>query len=239
MHVATTDLRGIGVVALEAHFQRKVLLSDRSKVVGYEALLRGRSTKRTILSPGDVFSRINKAQHAEAEAFRRSMTLEMLRKATRASAALKAGVAVNLTPDMLADTAILTAAIEFKQGEYPVTVEIMESNTRLPFGIMVEAAATLRRAGFRIALDDFGASASNLLRLARIEVDEVKIDASLLDTRRGQAMLPHAVRLIKELGAQACIEGIETETHHKIAADAGADTAQGYLYGPPGPIRGL
>jgi EAL domain-containing protein (putative c-di-GMP-specific phosphodiesterase class I) len=146
---------------------------------------------------------------------------------------------VNITPDMLIDSAILTAAIEFKQGEFPVTVEILEPHTRLPYGIMAEGAATLKRAGFKISLDDFGTVASNLLRLARIEADEVKIDAALLDTRRGQIMLPHVVRLIKEMGAQACIEGIETEAHHQMAVDSGADTAQGYLYGPPGPIRGL
>jgi EAL domain-containing protein (putative c-di-GMP-specific phosphodiesterase class I) len=239
MLVGKTDLRGIGLVAMEAHFQRKVMLNDRTKVVGYEALLRGRGPNGKIMGPGAVFARISKAPHAEAEAFRRMIAIEMLRKATRACNALKAGVAVNVTPDMLIDSALLTAAIEFKQGEFPVTLEILEPHTKIPFGIMAEGAATLKRAGFKLSLDDFGTVASNLLRLARIEADEVKIDAALLDTRRGQLMLPHVVRLIKEMGAQACIEGIETEAHHQIAIASGADTAQGYLYGPPGPIRGL
>lgn len=239
MIVETTSIEGLGGVSLEAYFQRKVSLRNRSEVVAYEALLRGRIKDRSIISPHSVFSLIERRAESGGGEFRRQVAITMLRKATRAVKVLRAGISINIDANMLADTVFLSAVLETPRPEYPITIEIIETPTRLGFSFMAEVVAMIREAGYRVALDDFGASDSNLLRLARLPVDEVKIDAALLDFRRGQTLLPHIVRCIHELEAEACIEGIETEAHHDIAVAAGADTAQGFLYGPPGPIKGL
>lgn len=224
-------------LGLEVHFQPKVRLDAPSEAVSYEALLRGRTDEGAILSTKAAFSRIQSRSQSDRLTVRKHLAIGMLRRAAQASAALRAGVSVNIEPDMLGDAEFRRSAAAFAGGAWPITLEIIEEPTSIGMGTMAGGVKALREAGFRIALDDFGIAESNLIRLTHLAVDEVKIDAALLDYERGRLMLPHMVGAILALGAEACIEGVETREHHEIARLAGAGMGQGYLYGPPGPLR--
>lgn len=238
MRLAEPELAGaFDPLALEVHFQPKVSLVDTRTPVAFEALFRGRRSNGHVVGTKDAFAMIASKGVVERGALRSAVALSMIERAARAAAILRAGVAVNVEPDMLANAAFLEAASRIAPGLHPITLEVIEEATTASMGALASGVAALRGAGFRVALDDFGIAESNLMRLTRLTVDEVKIDAALLDFGRGRAMLPHLVAAIRAVGAQACIEGIETPEHHAIALASGADLGQGYLYGPPAPIR--
>jgi EAL domain-containing protein (putative c-di-GMP-specific phosphodiesterase class I) len=96
---------------------------------------------------------------------------------------------------------------------------------------------TLRRAGCRVALDDFGAGHTSLRHLETLAVDTIKIDRSfirnLADNQEKQSASRELLSPIRAFGFATVAEGIEN------AEDAGAVRAEGFGYlqgyhlGPP------
>ncbi|MDR2876392.1 MAG: EAL domain-containing protein [Methylobacillus sp.] len=119
---------------------------------------------------------------------------------------------------------------------YKVVVEIAESaiETDKP---LIEAVENYRNRGYHIAFDDAGGHHSNFDRLWKLSPDYVKLDRNLIHEAERNAkvrrMFPKLLEVIQELGARPVIQGIETETQHKIALDAGATLLQGYRLGKP------
>ncbi len=107
----------------------------------------------------------------------------------------------------------------------------------------MEAAATflkwLRRAGFRVCLDDFGAGAAAYAYLRRFDVDFVKIDGPFLrearENPRQRALIRSVAVLCKELRCSVVAEMIEDEETAKLCRTMGIEFGQGYLFGKPRP----
>ena len=94
--------------------------------------------------------------------------------------------------------------------------------------------ATLREVGVRVALDDIGTGYSSLAYLRELPVDTIKIARSftcrLPDDR---AMFGQLIALAAVTGARTVVEGVETDAQRTTAADAGANSFQGYLVARP------
>lgn len=93
-----------------------------------------------------------------------------------------------------------------------------------------------RDCGFRIALDDFGAGASNFDRVLALQPDIVRLDPSLIhnaeQSPRAARLFPHMVSLLRESGSLALVDGIRSETQARIAIDADAELLQGDWFAP-------
>ena len=95
----------------------------------------------------------------------------------------------------------------------------------------------LRTAGFRLALDDFGAGYSGLRSLTELAPEFVKIDMSLVQQLRHS---PHTALLFKhvldygsERGFSVIAEGIETAEDLASVRELGCQFAQGFHLGMP------
>lgn len=119
---------------------------------------------------------------------------------------------------------------------HQVVIEILESAIDADKQL-TEAIGNYRDRGYHIAVDDFGSKHSNLDRLWKLSPDYVKLDLSIIheaeQNTKVRRMLPKLIEIIQELGARPVIEGIENETQHQIALDAGGTLLQGYLLGRP------
>lgn len=115
--------------------------------------------------------------------------------------------------------------------------EITESARMEKLGAANEFIQRLRRAGFPVCLDDFGAGAANFEYLARLEVDTVKLDGQALRNARkgpkGKAFLRALVNLCRELGVETIAEMIENERDIRFAQFCGIGYLQGYVFGQP------
>lgn len=96
---------------------------------------------------------------------------------------------------------------------------------------------TLRQAGHRICLDDFGAGATSYGYLQKLHVDVVKIDGryvkKLAENGRDAALVRHLVNLCDELHVETVAEMITSPEIEQAARAAGVTFGQGYLYGQP------
>lgn len=111
-----------------------------------------------------------------------------------------------------------------------------EDNVRLG-----EAINNYRSLGYKIAVDNFGATYSslgeavnlqpdNLDRVLKLQPDIVKLDGTLL---RAADVVNGLVSTFHRAGIQVIATGIETPEHLGIARNAGADLLQGYYLGRP------
>jgi diguanylate cyclase (GGDEF)-like protein len=117
-----------------------------------------------------------------------------------------------------------------------VVIEVTESAILPESSRIREQLVELRRMGVLVAVDDFGSGYSSIAYLDWIPADVVKLDRRFLlgDLgERRQALLAATVGLVHSVGATCLVEGVETAEQHEMVRAAGADLAQGYLFGRP------
>ncbi len=122
-----------------------------------------------------------------------------------------------------------------------LVVEITETAALYDIEESARFVATLRHAGCRVALDDFGAGHTSLRYLQSLAVDTVKIDGSFVKNLAGspdnQVFLRHLLGLAKGFGFSTVAECVETEEEAAILLREGVGFLQGYYYGRPSLTR--
>ena len=121
--------------------------------------------------------------------------------------------------------------------------EITESAALTNLDLAEERIQRLRREGYQVCLDDFGAGAASFAYLRSLTVDTVKIDGLYIKQLRAQdrdgVLVRHLVQLCKELKINTIAEMVEDEETKIALIACGVDLAQGYLFARPGPLPPL
>lgn len=220
-------------------FQPKLRLTDGA-VCGAEALLRWRHPVRGLLLPGAFIP------FAEQAGFIRKITRWALQSGARTAAEwARRGqplpLSVNISADDLADPGLaeFVQQILTESGLAPqlLTLELTESGFIADPVQALARMESLRLLGVGLSLDDFGTGYSSLSYLARMPVDELKIDRSFVVAVGSSDEVAAIVRASAEmahcLGLSVVAEGIEDENTAAILAALGCDIGQGYLYAKP------
>ncbi|HEX7325155.1 MAG TPA: EAL domain-containing protein [Rhodanobacteraceae bacterium] len=196
--------------------------------VGYEALLRLAGADP---APAPLLDAIAVLPDSAQLACHRMLLERVVPLALHTRALTGRPVAVNIPVCVLEDRA---ARIWLATHACGLTLEILETGNVRDWPGVARTLRVLRAHGSRIAIDDYGAGHWNASTLAQLPtVDVVKLDRALLRTRKGRAALPYLVSAIHAWGAEALIEGVESEADHVTVLTSGADAGQGYWYGLP------
>ena len=101
----------------------------------------------------------------------------------------------------------------------------------------------LKRHGITFSLDDFGTGFSSLNYLAKLPLDELKIDQSfvreMMVDQNNAVIVKTIISLGQSLGLAVIAEGVESIDQQKFLADRGCNLFQGYLYSKPVPATEL
>ena len=115
--------------------------------------------------------------------------------------------------------------------------EITESAKIRDLEAVNATVQSLRGAGHKVCLDDFGAGAAAFQYLRDLEVDVVKIDGAYvrgaLETEKGMAFLRAMTGLCHDLGITTVAEMVEDRQSLQFLRDCGVGYGQGYLFGRP------
>ena len=106
---------------------------------------------------------------------------------------------------------------EAKINPKMIKFEITESKDIKYTSNFVEMVNRLIEVGFDFILDDYGTGYSNLERFAKLPIDYVKVDRSIVRLATINNMddaLKSTFNMIHELGRKSFIEGIETEDEY-------------------------
>jgi EAL domain-containing protein (putative c-di-GMP-specific phosphodiesterase class I)/PAS domain-containing protein len=152
----------------------------------------------------------------------------------------RSALAVNVSALQIDDKFCVLLERVLKHSGFPaqqLELEITESALISNPIRAIELLKNCRTLGVHFALDDFGTGYSSLSCLARLPVDRIKLDKSLIammtiDTRAA-AIARSIVSLAADLDMEVIAEGVETEDQLQMLVDLGCPRGQGYLLGRP------
>ncbi len=125
-----------------------------------------------------------------------------------------------------------------------ISLELTENAADINPAIVDANVWKLHDAGIRFALDDYGTGYSNIKRVTSLPVAQVKLDKSFVDEIDNPQMwivIEDTIAMLKEMGKEILVEGVETaETAGKLSeidADLlqGCELMQGFLFCRPLP----
>lgn len=236
--------------ALENH-EFKVYLQPKmnmftDRIIGAEALVRWFKPDGTMVSPGEfipIFEENGFVTHLDFEMMRQ--VLEMQQKRLQEGKQI-VKISVNFSRKHQENQTYLERLDELMaQFDVPaetLEIEITESVFMQDLAPLIESICQLKKRGFSVSIDDFGAGYSSLNVLSRVKADIVKLDRQfLLDVETGKDnfsadFLQLLINMIKKLGFRVLAEGVETEEQVKLLKNAGCRFAQGFYYARPMPI---
>jgi EAL domain-containing protein (putative c-di-GMP-specific phosphodiesterase class I) len=226
-------------ITLTSYFQPLYSI-DHQKVIGYEALIRGKDNNGNNVTPEVIFDKPRDEMS--------SVYLDRLCCYTHVANAHKLK---DQDKWLFINASSLACEKSRKYGDFfsdllkyfnipaeRVVVEIIEdhcsNNAKL-----LETCNYYKSMGCLIAIDDFGAGYSNFERIWNLRPDIVKLDRSIIlraiQSNHTKNILTSIVQVLHESGCLVVIEGIETEEQALIATDSNADFVQGFYFSKPQP----
>ena len=116
-------------------------------------------------------------------------------------------------------------------------IECLETEKVLESDEALYELAQLKKKGFKILLDDFGAGYSNISYLRRIPIDIIKLDRSLISQIASDSdsriIARNVIMMLKELNYLVLAEGVEDRQTAMMLKEYGCDEAQGYYFSRP------
>ena len=237
--------------ALENH-EFRVFLQPKmdmftDKVIGAEALVRWFKQDGTMVSPGEfipIFEENGFVTHLDFEMMRQ--VLEMQQKRLDEGKPI-VKISVNFSRKHQENQTYLERLDELMaQYEVPaksLEIEITESVFMQDLAPLIDSICQLKKRGFSVSIDDFGAGYSSLNVLSKVKADIVKLDRQfLLDVEMEKdnftsEFLQLLINMIKKLGFRVLAEGVETAEQVALLKNAGCRFAQGFYYARPMPIE--
>lgn len=122
-----------------------------------------------------------------------------------------------------------------------ITLEVLEGIALENTDQLNSRIEQLHQLGFRVSMDDFGSGYSSLNTLARLNIDELKLDRAFLmeisggSGERTRLIMEQIIQMVQHLGISTVVEGVETEENDRMIRDMGCDFGQGYYYSRPIP----
>lgn len=229
---------------LRVYYQPKIGLASAT-IEGVEALLRWEHPRRGFVSPADFIP------FAEHTGYIKVLTRWVLEHAIRQCEAWrKQGISLRVSVNISARDLLnreLPELIEQLLDRYGtpaslLCLEITES------GFMEDPAHSLRvlerlhDLGVLLSIDDYGTGYSSLSYIARLPVDELKIDRSFIKQMSDATtatIVRSTIDLGHSLGLKVVAEGVEDEADMRTLRLLGCDQAQGYFMSQPLPVQEL
>ncbi len=227
---------------LELHYQPQI--NGERRTVGAEALLRWKHPEQGMISPlkfiplaeetglilpigkwvldtacaqllnwakSDATRHLQLAVNVSARQFRQTDFVEQIRA-------------------LLQDTGIEPSRLKLELTESLVLDDIEDT---------IEKMLAIRKFGVLFSMDDFGTGYSSLSYLARLPLDQLKIDRAFVtklpDSPSDAIIAQTIVTMGRSLGLDVIAEGVETEAQCRFLDRHGCHAYQGYLFARPLP----
>ena len=117
-----------------------------------------------------------------------------------------------------------------------INLEITETASAYSQSKLYGNISILADHGFSFSLDDFGTGYSNLMRIASLPLDIVKLDRAFVLMEEGgghHVIIRNLIEMLKNMNLKVVVEGIETEEMAQSFIQMGVDEIQGFFYSRP------
>ncbi len=223
---------------LELWYQPKIELATK-RLVGAEALARGRRPDGSVIPPAAFLPGAKEADMFELTERVILMALRDFEDCAVQGASLK--FAVNVPVSALVKLPIVRMLRENRPPtNWPgLILEVTEDQIIHDLKVANHVAGELRSLNCTLALDDFGAGYSSLVRLRQLPFSELKIDSSYVsnchEDKVNAGLCQTIVALAQRFELKTVAEGIEKSEESEKLLSIGCDIGQGYLFAKPMP----
>lgn len=231
----TQKLKEIMVKDSIVPYFQPIYITDESvqKVLKYEVLMR-LEYKGDVLEPKDFLEILLGAP------FYTEFTKSILIKSFEMFQNSEFTFSVNFTLQDIKDRSVRrlleTLIAKYPQTAKRMTIEIVENEALREFDLLNAFIADFKKNGVSFALDDFGSGYSNFAQFAKLDIDFLKIDGTivthLLDDPKMDKLLESIVKFAKTLGLKTIAEFVSSKELFDYLKDK-VDMLQGYYIGKP------
>jgi EAL domain-containing protein (putative c-di-GMP-specific phosphodiesterase class I) len=150
-------------------------------------------------------------------------------------------MAINLSAIQLKDLTLIdhikTCLSKHQVEPSLITFELTETALLIDSKQSTHTIENISNIGCKIALDDFGTGFSSLFHLIQYPLDIIKIDKSLMPGSSSEKKVEHIliglVAMVKSLGHELVVEGIEQQCDLDLCSRLAIDKFQGYYFDNP------
>ncbi len=168
------------------------------------------------------------------------LTKAILERSFRFFELLAMEFSINLSVEDIENNTVREFIYE-KLRNYPkpkrVIFEILESEGIENFAEVSEFIKNVKSIGAKVAIDDFGSGYSNFAYIMKLEVDYIKIDASIIKNvaidKNSYIITKTIVDFCKQIGIRTVAEFVSDKDILDVITEIGVDYAQGYYIGEP------
>ncbi|MFH7043799.1 putative bifunctional diguanylate cyclase/phosphodiesterase [Paucibacter sp. JuS9] len=236
--------RAVATGEIQAYLQAQCTADGR--IVGAEALMRWRHSKRGYVSPAEF---IPMAERSGLIVPAGEQIAAIVCKALHAweddPVLSQLTVSVNVSSAQLysgaSTTKLLGTVHEAETPPASLKFELTESMFVEDFEAVRSKMEQIRGQGIRMALDDFGTGFSSLAYLKLLPLDQIKVDQSFVRDLPGDAsaakIAATIVHLGEDLGLEVVAEGVENHAQLQALQAMGCRIFQGFLFSRPVPIE--
>ncbi len=216
-------------------------MMDGKTVRGFESLIRMRTPEGQLVSPGrfiPVAERSDLIMKLDFYVLRKVMTEfgDICRNPKN-----KFIMSVNISAKNICNIGFAEKVLEIvKELDFPASsleIEITEYCMAKAVDIAIENIEKLKKAGIKIALDDFGTGYTSLHYLAKLPIDLLKIDKTLIDdistNDKSKDFVKAVISLGHMMGCEVISEGVEHTNQVDIIKDYSCDFVQGFVWSKP------
>lgn len=215
-------------------FQPIISLTSGS-IVGYECLARSLTTGGNARSFGHFFSdpNIQNSYQLDVDRALRYQALDYFAKHADAGY-ITLNISPNWIENILDTQTVPTLEMIEETGIDPKRVVIEITETKGDMDRLKEMVDLYHQAGLMVAVDDFGAGASQIDRVEALEPDIVKLDMTLFkQASRGGKSADVALAIssiANRVGCHIVCEGVESEEEFHFGIECGSNHVQGYIF---------
>jgi len=218
---------------IEVYFQP--LINNRTlKVDKYECLVRLIDEDGKVVAPF-FFLDISKKSNQYTK-----LTKIVIEKSFKKFKNLPFEFSVNISYEDIEDPEFLVFIKEMIK-EYDlaekVVFEILEDENVKNYSLLILFIDEIKALGCKVAIDDFGSGYSNFEHLLKMNVDYLKIDASLIKNiatdENSYKITKTIVEFAKSLNLQTIAEYVENKEIFELTKELGVDYSQGYYFSAP------
>ncbi|GBF59420.1 cyclic di-GMP phosphodiesterase PdeB [Candidatus Phycosocius bacilliformis] len=217
-------------------FRQPIISSADNQVVRWECL------SRLIQVDGRIVGPVEFIPAAERAGLVGELDIETLNLALSAlTREQDTQLAINVSAGTIADAAACGDYLEILGHNQAIsnrlTVEITESIAIHDLDAAARFGQSVRSAGARLALDDFGEGHTSFRSIRALPLDEIKIDGAYvqnIESRDDSRAFVIAIdQLARGLGMETVAERVETAEEAEALREIGVIGQQGYFYGKP------
>lgn len=225
-------------------YYQPVFDNKTKEIVKVEALMRIQEEDGEILPPSKFLP------IAKESGYYPLLTLRIFEEVKKHLPLIPWDVSLNLSFSDLLNKEILQSFLSLIEDcskklmlESKIVLELLETEEIEFYERLLPIVLEIKKEGVQLAIDDFGAGYSNLQRLIELEVDFIKIDASIIkrlpESEKARDLVRAVVSFARATGIKTIAEFVADERIFNLVCELGVDYSQGYYFSPPLPLQEL